>query len=111
MPKNKVKAIRTQQWADKGGNQWSLYKLSEPRAFSESEEDWAYLRIEKKLSTFYIVVRTTWVEYDQRFETQAFPSDNIGKPLELLQLFQELRVFNHDDLMRNNGYEVKISGE
>lgn len=110
MPKNKVKAIRTQQWVDGGQNRWSLYKVSEPRPFSESEEEWSYLRIEKRLSTSYIVVRTTWFEYDQRFETQAFPSDNVGKPLEYLELFQELREFNHDDLMRNEGYEVKISG-
>lgn len=110
VPVNKVKAIRTQQWVDGGRNRWSLYKVSEPRQFSESEEVWGYLYIEKKLATFYIVVRTTWFEYDQRFETQAFPSDNLGEPLHYLELFQELREFNHDDLMRNEGYEVKLSG-
>lgn len=98
------------RWADKARNQWSLYKLTEPRAFSESEEVWGYLKIEKKLSTYYLVVRTMWYEHDKRFETQAFPCDNEGKPLDFIQSFQELRVFDHDDLMKNNGYEVKISG-
>lgn len=103
-------AYRMSRWADQGGNQWSLYKCTEPVLFSESEEVWGYLHIEKKLSTFYLAVRTAWFEYDQRFETQAFPSDNEGKPLHLNQLFQELKVSDHDNLMRNNGYEVKVSG-
>src|SRR5699024_177272 len=90
VPVNKVEAIRTQQWVDGGQNRWSLYKISEPRQFSEDTEVWGYLLIEKKLATFYIVVRTTWFEYDQRFETQAFPADNLGKPLHYLELFQEL---------------------
>lgn len=110
MPTKLPRATRMNRWVDKAKNQWSLYKLTEPLAFSESEEEWGYLRIEKKLSTFYVAVRTTWFEYDKRFETQAFPSDNEGKPLELLDKFRELRVFDHDDLMKNNGYEVKISG-
>lgn len=110
MPSNKPKATRINRWSGLGKNAWSLYKLSEPLPFSESEETWSYLMIEKRLSTYYLAVRTTWFEYDQRFETQAFPSDNEGKPLDFLEKFQELRVFDHDDLMRNNGYEVKISG-
>src|SRR5699024_12384631 len=105
VPVNKVKAIRTQQWVDGGQNRWSLYQVCEPRLFSESDEVWGYLQIEKKLPTFYSVVRTTWFEYEQRCETPAFAADNTGQPLDCLPLSQAPREFNHAALMTNTKYE------
>ena len=103
-------ATKISKRGDEHGIMWSLYKLKEPVKFSESEEEVAYLRIERKLSSYYLVVRTAWFEYDDRWETQAFPSDDNGKPLDLLDLFTETRVVDHDQFMRMNGYEVKTLG-
>lgn len=104
-------AIKTQRWADDRGVSNSLYKLKEPIAFSEEEDQWGYLLIEKRLSTYYLVIRTLWFEYDKRWETHAYPSDNTGKPLELSQRFQALEAVDHDQLMIDNGYEVNVIGK
>lgn len=110
MPINKPKATCTRRWDGAGASRWSLYKVTEPVMFSESTEVWGYLHVEKKLSTFFIAVRTLWFEHDKRYETQAFPSDNIGEALQYLSLFEELRVFDHDNLMTQHGYEVRNGG-
>lgn len=107
---SKADALRVRRWADKAGNQWSLYKISEPIQFSEDEEVYGYLLISRQLATFYLSIRTAWYEYDQRFETQAFPADNEGKPLEFLDLFLEKKVYDHDQMMTDHGYEVQVIG-
>lgn len=106
MSSDKLKATCTRRWGE-GASRWSLYQLEESVLFSESTEVWGYLQIEKKLSTYYIAVRTTWFEYDKRYETQAFPADNVGEVLQYLSLFEERKVFDHDDLMNQHGYEVR----
>ena len=110
MPTKLPLATRIKKFGDNHGIAWSLYKLKEPIKFSHDEEQVGYLLIERKLSSYYVVVRTAWFEYDNRWETQAFPSDDNGKPLDLKDLFTELRPIDHDQFMKLNGYEVRVYG-